>query len=1026
MASEQTFGLTPGPLQVFEARFGDKDGAFALLEYPSQWREFFLRLSDKADLPDSAPAGAAWEPFVRGWRQDDYYLVALTEANHAAVRPGMISTRMIAVALAEAEQWDDLGALFEILHKTNRAYVPKLTIPLRPAKPPQTVPPALLACVAHHLIHEDKPAAIIGQNGFEALIATLWQKLPPELRRTFGFGFSFTPADLTVTRANVVGVPTSCEARWSSYKFKCDANWNQPLSDSLAAFLSDAQAHGFLQFLQDVGLVFHSFSDYGRFARLWNYWQKRSENDPEVTHALLRSLGTLLPEPTQAANQKSEAMNIAASIMRVRDREEGILALRSVKASSFPSNAAVLERAVCQWLKVRIQSPKFDNGAGLSKVILAVPSSQSAEWQEWIRKGLKQEFASLGESAAQTIWSVWKEEGTLAEIGAQLPADATTEKALVQACPTSLPAKLFAPLQKWSAGRGWICLMAKAALTHVGFVKATELVFNQNAGKPRTAAIELLCAAAKPSDVWLSAFTHDDPALIKCAVAAAKAEPSLWTSADTDINRWVVLFEAAAKTEPSFLREIDSTAIMARLFEAWDKGAPVSEVICEALEKAGRLEFTRCKNRSRIWPKLPKRHLANSLSNTLRAWLKDYYSRPPTKPNLEKELIEILFAPQHSDFTFPRNSPFLELGGLMLVETWGGERDCESWLNAVTASATELTSDVAKRAGEFITNRHWVNLAKTAKDCDERRGRRDFRLIWQTYYDSLGRLEKFAFDYFPSLSRRSSNLPTSIHSKTMIDAVFVTALPEEFSAVRAHLSDRREHIEKGSVYEIGRFGTGETGCTVAIVQTGMGNSLSAAATERVLNLFKPDFAFFVGIAGGLRDDLKIGDVVAASKVYGYEGGKSGATFQPRPEAPPVSHAAEQRANAVVRDKVWQKRITPSPRTIPDAIVRPIAAGEKVLVSESSEDLKRVRTTYTDAHAVAMEDHGFATAVRAHPSVCFAVVRGISDLIENKQEADRTGSHDIAARNAAAFAFEMLAGLLRGRASAQEEDRPFID
>jgi nucleoside phosphorylase len=206
----------------------------------------------------------------------------------------------------------------------------------------------------------------------------------------------------------------------------------------------------------------------------------------------------------------------------------------------------------------------------------------------------------------------------------------------------------------------------------------------------------------------------------------------------------------------------------------------------------------------------------------------------------------------------------------------------------------------------------------------------------------------------------------------------------------------------------------------------MGNSLSAAATERVLNLFKPDFAFFVGIAGGLRDDLKIGDVVAASKVYGYEGGKSGATFQPRPEAPPVSHAAEQRANAVVRDKVWQKRITPSPRTIPDAIVRPIAAGEKVLVSESSEDLKRVRTTYTDAHAVAMEDHGFATAVRAHPSVCFAVVRGISDLIENKQEADRTGSHDIAARNAAAFAFEMLAGLLRGRASAQEEDRPFID
>ena len=77
-------------------------------------------------------------------------------------------------------------------------------------------------------------------------------------------------------------------------------------------------------------------------------------------------------------------------------------------------------------------------------------------------------------------------------------------------------------------------------------------------------------------------------------------------------------------------------------------------------------------------------------------------------------------------------------------------------------------------------------------------------------------------------------------------------------------------------------------------------------------------------------------------------------------------------------------------------------------------MKRVRATYIDAHAVAMEDIGFATAVRVHPSVCFAVVRGISDLIENKHEADKSGSHEVAAKNAAAFAFEMLAGLLRGR------------
>jgi nucleoside phosphorylase len=158
----------------------------------------------------------------------------------------------------------------------------------------------------------------------------------------------------------------------------------------------------------------------------------------------------------------------------------------------------------------------------------------------------------------------------------------------------------------------------------------------------------------------------------------------------------------------------------------------------------------------------------------------------------------------------------------------------------------------------------------------------------------------------------------------------------------------------------------------------------------------------------------IGDVVAADKVYGYEAGKAANTFKTRPEATTVSLAAFHRANAVKMDKIWQNRINPVPSHRPKALVKPIAAGEKIVASKRSEEFKRLKETYSDAHAVAMEEHGFCVSVKAHPKVCFAVVRGISDLIEKKEESDASGSHEIAARNAAAFAFEMLAGFMRAR------------
>jgi nucleoside phosphorylase len=236
--------------------------------------------------------------------------------------------------------------------------------------------------------------------------------------------------------------------------------------------------------------------------------------------------------------------------------------------------------------------------------------------------------------------------------------------------------------------------------------------------------------------------------------------------------------------------------------------------------------------------------------------------------------------------------------------------------------------------------------------------------------------------------------------------VILTALAEEFLAVEQYVVNRQEiRHPDGTVYEYGRFTRGDVVWDVVIVETGQGNRRAATETQRAIGHFKPDVVLFVGVAGG-RKDVKIGDVVAADKVYNYESGRDEIEFKPRPEAERSSYPLEQRARAIVRDWLRRKQ-EPGTEDLPAAYVGAIAAGESVVASTQSATAQRLNQNYGDALAVEKEGYGFLGAAREVQGVSALVIRGISDLLDDKENSDKQGSQRLAAHHASEFAFELL-------------------
>jgi len=215
----------------------------------------------------------------------------------------------------------------------------------------------------------------------------------------------------------------------------------------------------------------------------------------------------------------------------------------------------------------------------------------------------------------------------------------------------------------------------------------------------------------------------------------------------------------------------------------------------------------------------------------------------------------------------------------------------------------------------------------------------------------------------------------------MTRLAIVGAMHEEIAALRPCLDDLRTERRAGRDFHFGRL----DGHDVILVRCGIGKVAAATTTAVLLDAFDASALLFTGVAGGLGEGVRVGDIVVATALLQHD--MNAEPLFPRWEVPLTGRAR------FAADPGWSQRLLRAGRALASTNVHAdtatihaglVVSGDRFVATRAESD--QLRAALPDALAVEME--GAAVAQVCHDfGRPFGVVRTISDRADDAAHVD---------------------------------------
>ncbi len=1001
---------------------------------------FLLTFTDR---PGAIPPGVQLAPYLSGAPYSNFYIFTKTIPDARASRSGMVFTHALIIDFGTITLVNNLEPFFslfvnEVPH--DKENLEALKISYSPiADPISSLSPNYVIESLAALLNGESPILFSGTfDTFKVVLQAIWIVPIQAFRNGIRFRTSFTPSDIeSISNLTIVNIQQPFIPKWSGKKIILSevTRGDHIITDQEAYILHSNGDSPFAKFLVGLQLDAVNLQNIRFASEIYDtYKALDSISDGDKVRQAIRIISKISPSQSNGIHIKEQFISKLIGLYE-SGVDTNLKALRNVTWSAFENGSERMALLISKVIELGDDNITESNTDVSDTLILSICEEPYNWWHQAVQLAFKKVIGKSIQPYLPVIWSVIiKSENSLKTMLSLVPDTARNGEEMRMSIPkrisTQIGSDLYDKLLHFVARKKWYMFYADLNLLRLSKIDTllAQISVEKHSTIDPASGVKYVADQIEDGELIGMTISNCQKELIHLSVDRISRTTSLLKSIEVQNSCWLEIWASILDEVKNISYGIagEEKRLVYLVLDQIVQGKQIPDTIIKYISVSEFANICEYPQRVTIWKRLPSLYVGSFKAKTLEDVLRSFLKGQINTDDIEQDLVQELTSDKFVSKFLATNRNNLSLV-VQLFDSFSGLKD-EYLSEYIKNYRSNLSNEEAENLGEMVSRRQYraaaTSIYNKSTHNSSFKGALKFcgDLVKYDWWGSFFGSRDTAHSYPSSREQttKSGILPVT---------VVLTAIKEEYMAVREHLTDIREHNERDTIYEVGVFiANGKERTIVFIRECGARNTTSAQETERAIRSFQPRIILFVGIAGSRKpNDFRVGDVIFPEKVYSYEGGKATETsFKSRPDAVAPSFKLLEKAKSVRLKDEWKEVINGKYPDSVKADIGIIASGEQLIEHHSSEIGRILADHYNDTSAVEMEGYGFLKAAlrQGGPSnsVLAGVVRGISDILESSDNHNNISGQDqnrrpddakvLASKTAAAFAFCLIDRVLQ--------------